>query len=300
MFDGLEVDQYVWAILQHLSTNPHAVEVTVDHTASWWTLDHGACSKAVTPDSMSLPTLNVWLSQNQWMNNNYSPDGATGPLAGGGYGSLDCVTVDACWMPGPSSSAPDYIGCLSQMSNSFLTSAADDLPVTSTGSGVAGPTRQNSGGDHAASLPPTPVGSHLSGSEICTPLDGQSFRPRTPSDTTVSVSTSSSHPPLTPQDVTSQQQQRLSATDLDSVGGPLTPSHAAQRRTSVTVEGASSDSVGNVTDENAGRDSDAVDPACLPLLGGNEAIFILVSTFDRQIDTAIGLIRLLIIYSLFI
>jgi len=41
LFDGLEVDQYVWAILQHLSTNPHAVEVTIDHTASWRTLDHG-------------------------------------------------------------------------------------------------------------------------------------------------------------------------------------------------------------------------------------------------------------------
>ena len=59
----------------------------------------------------------------------------------------------------------------------------------------------------------------------------------------------------------------------DSVVGPLTPSHVGQRRTSVTatVDGASSDSVGNVTDENAGRDGDAVDPACLPLLGGNEA-----------------------------
>jgi len=91
-------------------------------------------------------------------------------LSGGGYGR---VPVDGCWVPAPSSSAPDYIGCLSQMSNSFLTSAADDLPVASTVCGVAGPSRQNSGGDHAASLPPTPVGSQLSGSQICTPLDGQ-------------------------------------------------------------------------------------------------------------------------------
>jgi len=41
MFDGLEVDQYVWGILQHLTTNPHAVEVTIDHTASWRPLDPG-------------------------------------------------------------------------------------------------------------------------------------------------------------------------------------------------------------------------------------------------------------------
>ena len=42
----------------------------------------GVSCKAVTADSVSLPTLNVWLSQSQWMNNNYSPDGATGPLSG--------------------------------------------------------------------------------------------------------------------------------------------------------------------------------------------------------------------------
>ena len=41
LFDGLEVDQYVWGILQHLATNPHAVEVTIDHTASWRPLDPG-------------------------------------------------------------------------------------------------------------------------------------------------------------------------------------------------------------------------------------------------------------------
>jgi len=41
LFDGLEVDQYVWGILQHLATNPHALEVTIDHTASWRPLDPG-------------------------------------------------------------------------------------------------------------------------------------------------------------------------------------------------------------------------------------------------------------------
>jgi len=42
----------------------------------------GASPKAVSPDGMFLPTLNVWLSQNQWMSNNYSPGGATGPPPG--------------------------------------------------------------------------------------------------------------------------------------------------------------------------------------------------------------------------
>jgi len=41
LFDGLEVDQYVWAVLQHLTTNADAVEVTIDETASWRPLDHG-------------------------------------------------------------------------------------------------------------------------------------------------------------------------------------------------------------------------------------------------------------------
>ena len=48
LFDGLEVDQYVWGILQHLTTNPHAVEVTIDHTASWRPLDPG---QSVSSDS---------------------------------------------------------------------------------------------------------------------------------------------------------------------------------------------------------------------------------------------------------
>ena len=52
LFDGLEVDQYVWAILQHLSTNPHAVEVTIDHTASWRPLDPGQFMSLMTPVSL--------------------------------------------------------------------------------------------------------------------------------------------------------------------------------------------------------------------------------------------------------
>ena len=85
-------------------------------------------------------------------------------LCSGGYGSAGRLSVD-----GSSSAAPDYIGCLSQMSNSFLTSSAED---SSAGATVS-VSRQNSGGDHVTSLPPTPVGSQLSGSQICTPLDGQ-------------------------------------------------------------------------------------------------------------------------------
>jgi len=128
-----------------------------------------------------------------------------------GYGSVGRMpVVDGSWLPTASSSAaPDYIGCLSQMSNNFLSSADD----ASAGTGVpaaTGTARQNSGGgDHAASLPPTPVGSQLSGSQICTPLDGQSLHPRTPSDTTVGTS-SAQHLPLTPQDASTLQQHRLS------------------------------------------------------------------------------------------
>ena len=188
------------------------------------------------------------------------------------------MPVDGSWMP-TSSSAPDYIGCLSQMSNSFL-SSADDAAGAGGGGGapaVSGTARQNSGGDHAASLPPTPVGSQLSGSQICTPLDGQSLHPRTPSDATVTTSTSTLHPPLTPQDASlQQQQQQQHRLSTDSAGGPLTPSHVRQRQSSVTatVEGSNVDTVGSKTDrdkENVGQDTDVVDANALPLLGGNEA-----------------------------
>jgi len=192
--------------------------------------------------------------------------------SGGGYGSVSRMPVDGSWMP-TSSSAPDYLGCLSQMSNSFLPSADDAGSGGGGAPAASGMARQNSGGDHAASLPPTPVGSQLSGSQICTPLDGQSLHPRTPSDTTVTASASLLHPPLTPQDASLQQHHRVST---DSTGGPLTPSHVRQRQTNVTaaVEVTSSDTLGNTTDrdnENVGRDSDAVDTGSLPLLGGHEA-----------------------------
>jgi len=175
-----------------------------------------------------------------------------------------------------SSAAPDYIGCLSQMSNSFL-SSADDAGGTGGGGvpAVSGTARQNSGsGDHAASLPPTPVGSQLSGSQICTPLDGQSLHPRTPSDTTVTTSTSTLHPPLTPQDASSAQQQHRLSTD--SSVGPLTPSHARQRQSSVTatVEGSGLEVVGIKTERDkdiVGRDADIVDSGALPLLDGSDA-----------------------------
>ena len=195
--------------------------------------------------------------------------------SGGGYGPVGRMPIDANWQPS-SSTAPDYIGCLSQMSNSFLSSADDG--VGAGGGGVpaaSGTARQNSVGDHAASLPPTPVGSQLSGSQICTPLDGQSLHPRTPSDTTAATSTSTLHPPLTPQDVTSQPPQHRLSTE--SSGGPLTPSHARQRQTSVTatVDALSVDAVGNPADRNkenvVGREADIVDSGALPLLSGSDA-----------------------------
>ena len=157
------------------------------------------------------------------------------------------------------------------MSNSFLSSAED--AGSAGGSGVpaaSGVARQNSGGDHAASLPPTPVGSQLSGSQICTPLDGQSLYPRTPSDTTVAASTSTLHPPLTPQDMSSQQHPRLST---DSTSGPLTPSHARQRQTSVTatVDALSVSDTAERDSKNVGHDSNIVDTASVAVLGGTDA-----------------------------
>ena len=205
------------------------------------------------------------------------------------------MPVNGGWMPPSSSAAPDYIGCLSQMSNSFLSSADDAAGGPGVGGtpagGGSGPGRQNSAGggttDHAASLPPTPVGSQLSGSQICTPLDGQSLHPRTPSDATVAAvsgsSSSSSHPPLTPQDPSSQPQapQHRLSTESATTGGPPTPSHVRQRQTSVAATtattsegGGGGDGVGDASTSRDGVENaqNGVDAGGLPpLLTGSDA-----------------------------
>jgi len=54
---------------------------------------NGASSKVVSPESMFLPTLNLWLSQSQWVSNNYSPGSATGPLTGLHYRCVYIVSL---------------------------------------------------------------------------------------------------------------------------------------------------------------------------------------------------------------
>ncbi|XP_022240944.1 zinc finger MIZ domain-containing protein 1-like isoform X1 [Limulus polyphemus] len=68
--EGLEVDQYIWAILTNLS-NSEVEEVTMEATASWKPIspkqehDQDPCAaqkkfKAMSPGSMTMPTTSTW------------------------------------------------------------------------------------------------------------------------------------------------------------------------------------------------------------------------------------------------
>lgn len=130
------------------------------------------------------------------------------------------------------SETPNYLGCLSQMTNVFL--GPDSSPSVAP---------QSNNMEHM-SFPPTPMGSQIS--QICTPLDGQSLHPRTPSE-----GHSSTHPhtppdghPFTPLDSQSQLYGKsppehhggtvginTSAAAFDSCG-------SSRRRTSTTTAAA--------------------------------------------------------------
>jgi zinc finger MIZ domain-containing protein len=73
--EGLEVDQYIWAILSKLGPNSEAEEITIDAQANWKTAKHeikaendsdDACgarsrhNKMMSPGSLTLPTTNNW------------------------------------------------------------------------------------------------------------------------------------------------------------------------------------------------------------------------------------------------
>jgi hypothetical protein len=285
LFEGLEVDQYVWGILQHMS-NVQALEVTVDPTASWKPVIAATdatvvsqWSKSVSPETMSLPTLNLWLAHNQWMmpgGDQPSNNGGCMPRGGGGYGGgplqqhpqqhmmQDAGPTMAGWFPNTSvGSPPDYIGCLSQMSNSFLPN--DDVQQNGGGSGgnmTPGTTPSRPSGDHAASLPPTPVGSQLSGSQICTPLDGQSLHPRTPSESAgVAPMSTLSHLPHTPQEAPPLQHRNSNDGQTSSSSTSSSPSNT-RRRSSLTAPDVST------TDGNPTSVSGATAGEMVPLADG--------------------------------
>lgn len=112
------------------------------------------------------------------------------------------------------SDAPNYLGCLSQMTNVFL--GPDTSPTVAP---------QTNNMEHM-SFPPTPMGSQIS--QICTPLDGQSLHPRTPSEG------HATHPhtppdghPFTPLDSQSQQYGKTPPENHGTAGiNPHTPSTA--------------------------------------------------------------------------
>lgn len=117
--------------------------------------------------------------------------------------------------------APDYLGCLSHMTDVFL--GSDN---SSSSSSHTVPHSTNNNNMEHVSFPPTPVGSQIS--TICTPLDGQSLHPRTPSDgnATHPHTPPDGHPftPLDSQSVCSKP----SPENCGSAGGtPRTPSTAA-------------------------------------------------------------------------
>lgn len=88
--EGLEVDQYIWGILNTLNS-PDVEDVTIDSTANWKPAksqtqgikqeeENEACggnkkmNKAMSPGSTTLPTLNSWDNLNQAMSPYIPPD----------------------------------------------------------------------------------------------------------------------------------------------------------------------------------------------------------------------------------
>jgi len=179
----------------------------------------------------------------------------------GHYGPGGSSSAGSPWCPPPSvstsvGSPPDYIGCLSQMSNAFLP-ASEDQPSSMTSSGPvptsaagsshmpltgSGPpslmSRQHSEHGSGASLPPTPAGSQPSGSQICTPPDGQSLHPRTPSDGANGPSSACTpgggHLPNTPLDGSSS----VCSSSSSSQKSPSMTNSVARRRESSSCGGS--------------------------------------------------------------
>ena len=86
--EGLEVDQYMWGILNTTSSSPDVEEVTIDSAANWKPAkilssisikseeDSGDCKrmiKSVSPGSMNMPTMNSW-DMNQALSPYIPPD----------------------------------------------------------------------------------------------------------------------------------------------------------------------------------------------------------------------------------
>ncbi|CAG0920061.1 unnamed protein product [Notodromas monacha] len=86
LLEGLEVDQYIWGVLNSLS-NSEVDEITIDSSASWRPMSgkaikeedqESSCSskmfKATSPGSMNLPTISNWDGHNQSMSPYSTPD----------------------------------------------------------------------------------------------------------------------------------------------------------------------------------------------------------------------------------
>ncbi|XP_008211364.1 zinc finger MIZ domain-containing protein 2 isoform X2 [Nasonia vitripennis] len=79
--EGLEVDQYMWGILNN-TNSPDVEEVTIDSSANWKPKkseqDEQECkrlnTKAMSPGSMNMPTMNSWMDANQAMSPYMPPD----------------------------------------------------------------------------------------------------------------------------------------------------------------------------------------------------------------------------------
>lgn len=126
-----------------------------------------------------------------------------------------------------SDEAPNYLGCLSQMTDVFLSS--ENSPSIAP---------HATGNLEHVSFPPTPMGSQIS--TICTPLDGQSLHPRTPSDgNTTHPHTPPDGQPFTPLDSQSLC-SKTSSENCGSAGGtPRTPSAAYDSVGSGSKQGTS-------------------------------------------------------------
>lgn len=216
LLDGLEVDQYLWGILVQLSATFFDT-VVFDASASWKPaprpgVDYGndinLCKRFISVSATALPNPTTLLTNKLTVASNLAPPGVNPSIM------RETGVQKEHRQRSGSDEAPNYLGCLSQMTDVFL--GSDNSPSIAP---------HPAGNLEHVSFPPTPMGSQIS--TICTPLDGQSLHPRTPSDgNTTHPHTPPDGQPFTPLDSQSLCSKTSSENCGSGGGTPRTPSAA--------------------------------------------------------------------------
>ena len=180
LLEGLEIDQYVWSILNNLQSTEFE-EVTIDQTASWKPVpvkvsnikeeDSGtesACSswtKAKSPSSMSMPNINTWDPNYDQPSPSQVPPPMSQPPQGGPQYSHPYPN-----MPPGGLKSENILEGLSQISenvgNDIMSEKSPEVPSPNPGPGRP-PSRQTGSGGRPQSQPSMAANSNVPVTKPC-------------------------------------------------------------------------------------------------------------------------------------